>query len=548
MDAVLNNNEPINYQADDYAPLFKNLQGNIVKGHGRDHTVNLFLQFTVSGDELRTVLRRLTIEFVTSAYDQLHQRDHYTKFSIPGAMFGSLLLAAGAYKKLGYNRREVTKLFSDSEDSSGPRSLFAEGMFEARGEFHDTLGEPAEKWQPLEKAYVHRKIDALLLLADDSESFLLRRAREVMSQIEREKFAEIIAVETGHALRNKQDEGIEHFGYVDGRSQPLFLESDFRKLPNNGGLRERIGDETQSRERGKIDIWDPFAPLELALVKDPVARHKYGFGSYYVFRKLEQDVLRFSIAEQQLADKLGLEGSDRRRAGAMMVGRFRDGTPLALSATDGYLPAQANNFRYDQLDAKCEDRKVAPTDPYGLKCPFQAHIRKVNPRQNVNLEFTERTVKELAEWDRNRRIVRRGITYDDRKHPAQAYNTLENLPTGDVGLLFACFQGNLRRQFLHMQRQWASDINFMVGGEDKNQTGLDCLIGQRKQGLTILPQRWRPEYGDDGDANGQFKYDGYTKHMEACESHKTQFPINGFVRFRGGEFFFAPCRSFLLNE
>ena len=95
-------------------------------------------------------------------------------------------------------------------------------------------------------------------------------------------------------------------------------------------------------DEGGIDKWDPSEPLKRVLVADPATNAADSFGSYFVFRKLEQNVRGFKVREQELADALGLVGDERERAGAMAVGRFEDGTPLALSQVDGFMPKKEN--------------------------------------------------------------------------------------------------------------------------------------------------------------------------------------------------------------
>lgn len=55
-------------------------------------------------------------------------------------------------------------------------------------------------------------------------------------------------------------------------------------------------------------------------------------------------------------------------AAALMMGRFPKGTPLMLEQREG--------LHYDQLPFDYKN------DPEGWTCPFQAHIRRVNPREN----------------------------------------------------------------------------------------------------------------------------------------------------------------------
>ena len=525
MTDILDSPDPVDFRQPPYDALFAQLQGNIVKGHGRRHTVNVFLEFHVRGSELRRILRFLAGTYVTSAYRQLEERELCIRGVDRSTVFGNLFLSRCAYIKLGF-RRKLPRWFDDR--TSAGRSPFVHGMRAAADELGDTLGEARE---PLEIAYTEGRIDALLLLAYDDPARLTREVAAITQFLRRDDLARVLAVEPGAALFNERCEGIEHFGYVDGRSQPLFLSTDFRSLDAG-----RIGPAARERvsgagtPAGPIDVWNPFAPLALALIRDPAVSHPLAFGSYYVFRKLEQDVAGFAAAEQRLADALGLKGAHRSRAGAMIVGRFRDGTPLVLSGADGFTPARANNFRYDGLNASFEHEPGTADDPFGLKCPFQAHIRKVNPRQNVNVEDSTESVPALARRDRSRRIVRRGIPYGPSS-PGDGQS--------GVGLLFACFQASIRDQFAFMQGQWANNTEFMVTGEAS--TGLDAVIGHVGSG-EASPQRWRRDYG------GTISYNGRVRFLPLPDSHGTEFDFRGFVRFRGGEYFFAPSLTFLLGE
>ena len=457
--------QPVPIDPDDQqlSAMLTNLQGNILKGHGRDHTVHIFIKLK-GGDqaEERKRLGEIAERFVTSALRQHRESKQFRQFGIPGSLFGNLFLTANGYRALG---------FAGDLDGALPEALFLEGMADHAADFNDP---PADQW---EDGYKGGEIDAMLLLADDDVGYLLREARRVIAELE--EFSTVLAVERGDALRTDSGEGIEHFGYVDGRSQPIYFTND---LANEG----------------KTDKWNPVEKLKIVLVPDGLTQDEDAFGSYFVFRKLEQDVRRFKMREQELADTLGFVGREERdRAGALAVGRFEDGTPLTLSQTDGFIPLKDNNFTYDH-------------DPDGLKCPFHAHIRKCNPRGDTVREFG---VPE--EDERGHRVTRRGITYGERNRHPDAFQALEDLPTEGVGLLFMCFQSSIKNQFAFIQKDWVNQKSFLRGG-----TGLDPIIGQGPKS----DQKWPVNWG-------------------GVETEKFEF--SGFVTMKGGEFFFAPSIPFL---
>jgi Dyp-type peroxidase family len=468
------------------------LQGNILRGHGRDFGVYLFFSFGDAAKEAcRGTIRTLAEKFVTSARQQYEDTVRYRETKLPGPLFGSVFLTPSGYRHLGLDAAEKLKepLPADA-DPREPGVTYLGGMRQAGAE----LGDPApDGWDP---GY-QQKIDAMLLLADDDELHLGRVALDVHRQLT--AAGHIVHVcERGRALRDQQEDGIEHFGYADGRSQPLFLADDFTFSPEISTPRKR----TAERDGAPIEEWDPFEPLGRVLLRDPFAEEDECFGSFLVFRKLEQNVREFCQQERALADHLRLDAADRERAGAMVVGRFRDGSPLALSSTSKWHPAGDNNFTFLQ-------------DPGGARCPYHAHIRKVNPRGDST---ADNPTKEDRARDRERRITRRGITYGRRRGHPSASDPLATMPTQGVGLLFMCFQASIRRQFAFMQKNWCNDGNFIQSG-----VGADPMIGQGAD--VAMLQEWPGVYNKRAD--------------------KTPFQFNGFIRFKGGEFFFAPSIPFL---
>jgi deferrochelatase/peroxidase EfeB len=108
---------------------------------------------------------------------------------------------------------------------------------------------------------------------------------------------------------------------------------------------------------------------------------------YGVFRWLYQDVAAFNRFLRDNGPLLSAENGEELLA-AKMMGRWRDGTPLVLSAERDGGPTDANDFDY-------------ASDPDGLRCPFSAHIRVVNPRDDT----LDRAVGKVP------RLIRRGMPY-----------------------------------------------------------------------------------------------------------------------------------------
>jgi deferrochelatase/peroxidase EfeB len=186
-----------------------------------------------------------------------------------------------------------------------------------------------------------------------------------------------------------------------------------------------------------------------------------------------------------MADRLGLTEEDRERAGAMLVGRFEDGTPVTLQSEDGADRPLMNDFTYD-------------SDPHGLKCPHYAHIRKVNPRRSTPA-------------GRDHLMARRGQTYGRRTDKPDG--PVSKLPTDGVGLLFMAFNANVATQFEHTQKRLANHADAT--------TAADPVIGQGPRGKLTSPTAWG-----------------------GPEVAKTD-SIEQAVTMKGGEYFFMPSLAFL---
>lgn len=465
----INLNQPLAWkQANgDEKTMLKDLQGNILKGHGRERTANVFLQFDPAQPQAARAWLRKIAKKLTSARQQLKDTEKFKQTRQSGGLFYTFYLTAAGYQALGIPTAQLP---------GAPNDAFQQGMKARQGELNDP---PSQDWEPLFQQTIH----AMLLIADETEAPVLAALQDVQASLP--QAVKLLGFEPGRVYRNANgnNDGVEHFGYVDGRSQPLLLVEDILK-------------EQQTRDG--ISVFDPSAPLKQALVPCPGGEAGKSFGSFFVFRKLEQNVKGFKDLEEKLAEKLGLQGPAEERAGALVVGRFEDGTPVTLQFEEGAHHPVPNNFSYAD-------------DQAGSKCPFQAHIRKTNPRgDTVKLGAT-------LEQERSHRLVRRGIPYGDRPLDEKGEFLEDDKPTGGVGLLFMDYQSSIENQFEFVQAAWANNPSFTQNG-----TGIDPVIGQGPEPNPKWPKQWGGK-------------------------EKESFGFAGFVTLKGGEYFFAPCLSFLKN-
>ncbi|MEG4444394.1 Dyp-type peroxidase [Microcoleus sp. AT9_B5] len=467
-----------------YQNMLDDLQGNILKSHERDYSTHILIKFKSDQDAVKKWIGCFTEKFVMSAKKQLDDNPKFrSNCQEVEGLFANFFLSYNGYKALGFE-------LDAGGSGEFPSPAFKVGLRQFRTILFDP---PVEEW---EKNF-QNEIHAFILLADNDRDNLAKQAKQIVEEVGR--VAEIVHTEVGIVLKNKKGQTIEHFGFRDGVSQPLFLKEDIELAKEQG-----------------TDLWDASAPLELVLIKDPFGEGEHSFGSYCVYRKLEQDVRGFREAERELAKKLRLSDRDVERAGALVVGRFRDGTPVTLSPSEQNPDTVPNNFNYDG-------------DRDGMKCPFHAHIRKANPRGDKNDKY------QTLEEHRQRRIVRRAVSYGEMPNArdnslsklSRFENQLEHLKelkvqpaSGEkVGLLFLCFQRDIFNQFMFMQKNWANNQHFV-----NYTTGLDGIAGQGKK--QIEGQAWPKEWGKD---------------------EKVPFDFYNFVTMKGGEFFFAPSISFLKN-
>ena len=465
----------------EYQPLFQNLQGNILKPHGRNCAWQVFIKFTGSPAAIRAWIKASIAPFLFTAAQQIAQGKKPK--GTDGGLVILFFLSASGYSYLGFdpNKFGSATFRRGMKDRSDGRDLIGSGNKDPK----------SEAW---ESGFQH-EIHAMIGLANDEDK--TPRLKALLTAIEGQlaPIAKILCVQEGKVLRRPKPlpgkphnyEPIEHFGYFDGISQPLFTKEDVdRYYKDEKGGAPGVG-------------WDPGASLDLVLVDDPFTTAADAYGSFLVYRKLAQD---YDLFHSRVAACAAALGTNQALAGAMTVGRFEDGTPVVDHDTPQ--ADYKNDFMFEDED---ED---------GFRCPRHAHIRKVNPRGTTPMTSLED--------ERKRRIVRRGIPYG-KPHPDIGADTSDTArgPT-ERGLLFMCFQANIKRQFQFIQRTWVDNPNFPVSllNPFKNDTGDDPLIGQDPDETQRWPKEWnQPSAG------------------------RKSFNFEAAVTLKGGEYFFAPSKPFL---
>ena len=314
-------------------------------------------------------------------------------------------------------------------------------------------------------------VDILIIVADDQAQKALQLADIVVA--EAKAFSTLLIKQKGHVLYRTvgltNHVNIEHFGYADGVSHPLFYK-----------------DEIDAQ--ASTTNWNDREPLNLVLVPDQHGVDYNSFGSFLVFRKLEQNVAGFMNGEEELfapiTDSDGIVNKDL--PGAMMIGRFRNGTPLVTSG--GF----TGNIRSESQISNDFDYSNDPPPPpssvphYGSKCPFFAHTRITNPRSDIRVvppNFTHSV-----------RLTRRSIPYQDMSRFGEGKEDLvtptdqelnDNRPVQGVGLLFMSYQAHIGKQFEFLQNNWANHGH--IAGRN---IGQDGVVGQKSPippGLPFKP-------------------------------------------------------------
>jgi Dyp-type peroxidase family len=330
----------------------------------------------------------------------------------------------------------------------------------------DTGGSASDHWQM--GGPNNGPVHALAILAATTGEALAVELENARKRLHDFPGITVVAEERGAI----PEHGREPFGFRDGMAQP-----EIKGLRGDGvntgefilGYENEYGFPPVSPLLGAAD--DPQGILADSANPHHPGLRDFGLnGTFVVYRKLEQDVAGFWRFLQSES------GRWRGRAdpqfmvwlAAKMVGRWPGGAPLAL-APDLDEPAlsEADDFLY------------AASDPDGLRCPFGAHIRRTNPRDQIRPAGPAESLHMTA----RHRILRRGRPYgrdlfelsalNDPGHPEAIRAIVDLQGDGQArGIHFLCVNASIKSQFEFVQQAWANNPHF--NGVSHNR---DPLIG-----------------------------------------------------------------------
>jgi deferrochelatase/peroxidase EfeB len=429
---------------------FADVQANILSGHVRDEFRLLFYGFGRDVVKNRAFVHWVTVEARVKSMEQqlTHHDEHRTR--VEAHRWDEIAGSGTPYVGIGLSAKGYVAL--DRSDDAPDDPLFRAGMT-GRPRF----GDDPQQW---EQGYATGEIGMVVLLADSAASRW--RVTEFMNNVNQQAARNGVALLASEWASQPANLNQEPFGFSDGLSQPIFL----------------------AEELPKFTQWDPSASFDSILVEEPGRPASYG--TYLVYRKLEQDVAGF----QRRFDSLIGPNDDPTKVQVQLAGRDRSGvSPMATTGAE-----DNNDFNYAD-------------DEEGARCPFRAHARLMNGR-----EPGHRTV-----------LARRGQAYGPA-WPADPV-AVEDPYRLRSGLYFVAMNASIEGQYADLQERISPSPGMepmsVVGGIGDNLLG--PLTEQLADRRAALAQQ-------DGVAGGQ----------------QGQPPPDGpLVTVRGGEYFFLPSLGFL---
>lgn len=464
------------------------IQGNILAGFNKDHQTLIFLDIHDSR-KFKLWLRAIT-PFIATTEEVLQ--------------FNRLFKLIRSRRKVE-SRAVLSTWFNIAFSFEGLRALdkdadkfrdraFKEGLAKRSRSLNDPVAGPGSPKQWLIGGE-NNEPDVLMILASDSLEEMAFAIRRVESWVYEGADWDGKLIPSGAAIVFKQKgatlpsplTGHEHFGFLDGVSQPGVrgTAGNTRELITP---RQNPADSGQGKP-GQDCLWpgefvfgypgqDPKDAAKKGKVKTEGPSWSKN-GSFLVFRRLRQDVPAFREFLKSEGNRLKL---GPELLGAKCIGRWASGAPIERATNADNLKMSrddcANNaFDFQEATPKppkpgpgqCHDafpNSLAKEDRDGLVCPFAGHIRKAYPRDDQSSDPRNRPLPNEADTETHR-LMRRGIPFGDPYDPTVIPDD------GNRGLLFLAYQTSIENQFEFVTKNWMNNPDFKDPG-----SGHDPILGQ----------------------------------------------------------------------
>ena len=494
---------------DEPALALDEIQGNVIPGFLKDHQHFLFFSITDSS-AARKCLANLNSR-LSCASEVLKAHELYK--SMRGRLGHEPDAAHYVFKNVALSAAGLRKLTTEGEVDPF-EDAFKVGM-STRSEY---IGDPKQKNKPghvsewVIGGALH-PVDVVLILASDDLPWLLEESKKLTAETGAHGMS-LVHEDRGDA-NAAPEHGHEQFGFKDNISRPVvrgrwprdpFEYVSPRRIPG-----DKMFDTVRKdfAEPGNRLIWPGHFIFGYGRQKgddtrtyDPADQAKgppwAKNGSVMVYRRLRQQVDEFRRFVEKTATDLSRKHSaapiDAGRLEALLIGRWKSGTPLVRSPLKDVGINREDSLNYfsyaqEQTPALPKDTWPNSADTDGNLCPLGAHIRKVNPRDQIpELGLAERTPRHS--------LLRRGITY--------------SAGANDKGLLFVAYQTSLEEQFEFLMTINRPNMPRFGAGEDP-----------------ILSQNPVRAF-----------------HLQIGGADETVSIPNPFIIPTGGEYFFCPSISF----
>lgn len=237
----------------------------------------------------------------------------------------------------------------------------------------------------------------------------------------------------GRHLTTSQAGRTAHFGFRDGIAIPrirgFYQEKEGHKLHEPGEFLLGYWNDCGFNPWLLVNPWQRPSPWLRPLNPKPRLREFFRNGSFGAFRVIEQDERALDDFVTHWAKH---ERVDEDYVKAKLAGRWPDGRVVRAPEAEALARADARQGALPQEDLDAFDFEK---DAAGFGCPFDAHIRRMNPRDDDVVP------------SRRRPLIRRGMPY------GRAYR---EAPAEKRGLLGLFFCASLEDQFEFLLREWGN--------------------------------------------------------------------------------------------